>query len=101
VKIGAIVGGVLGGLALIAIVVVALYWVRRRHPREKPKDLPSTVPASSDYGYAVSAVGRAPMVEMGQPPTREMEGKMNQVYEMRAGDAHEMPASTRRDASHR
>lgn len=35
IKIGAIIGGVLGGVALIAIVVLVWYWIRRRHPRRK------------------------------------------------------------------
>lgn len=34
-EIGAIIGGVLGGLTIVGIVLVAMYWVRRRHPSSK------------------------------------------------------------------
>jgi hypothetical protein len=33
VNAGAIAGGVVGSLAVLAIAVVALYWIRRRYPR--------------------------------------------------------------------
>ncbi|PPQ72377.1 hypothetical protein CVT24_002077 [Panaeolus cyanescens] len=41
VPIGAIVGGVLGGLALIAVVVVALIWIRRKTRIVKPNHVES------------------------------------------------------------
>lgn len=32
---GAIAGGVVGGIAVIAIAVVAIFWIKRRHPRKQ------------------------------------------------------------------
>lgn len=32
---GAIAGGVVGGVAVIAIAVVAIFWIKRRHPRKQ------------------------------------------------------------------
>jgi len=37
VRTGSIIGGVFGGLAFIAVVGLAWYWIRRRHPKQ-PKD---------------------------------------------------------------
>ena len=31
-KIGAIIGGVLGGLIIVGIIFIAMYWIHRRHP---------------------------------------------------------------------
>ncbi|CAO2656583.1 Nn.00g053860.m01.CDS01 [Neocucurbitaria sp. VM-36] len=32
-RTGAIIGGVVGGLAVIGAVIIILYWIRRRHPK--------------------------------------------------------------------
>jgi hypothetical protein len=32
---GAIAGGVVGGIAVVAIAVVAIFWIKRRHPRKQ------------------------------------------------------------------
>ncbi|KAH7392016.1 hypothetical protein DE146DRAFT_661421 [Phaeosphaeria sp. MPI-PUGE-AT-0046c] len=45
---GAIAGGVVGGLAVVAIAVVVLYWIRRRYPKVRGVET-GAVPAPPHY----------------------------------------------------
>jgi hypothetical protein len=56
VNAGAIAGGVVGSLAVVAIAVVALYWIRRRNPRRCRVEA-ETVSAPPQYDMPPSNMG--------------------------------------------
>lgn len=104
IKIGAIVGGVLGGIALIAFIVIVIFIVRRSNRRTAERlkmqqnnaqfmqhrhhtyGAPSPIPASA------STPAPSYIPEMQQPKDvpqsfrpQEVYGGVNQVHEMQAG----------------
>ncbi|OAL07662.1 hypothetical protein IQ06DRAFT_331667 [Phaeosphaeriaceae sp. SRC1lsM3a] len=52
---GAIAGGVVGGLAVVAIAVVVLYWIRRRYPKSRHVNT-ETLPAPPHYDVQYSTM---------------------------------------------
>jgi hypothetical protein len=56
VNAGAIAGGVVGSLAVVAIAMVALYWIRRRYPKRCRVET-ETMSAPPQYNMPPSDVG--------------------------------------------
>jgi hypothetical protein len=70
VNAGAIAGGVVGGLAVVAIAVVLLYWIRRRYPRLRHVET-EAMPAPPHYGMSsssMSGVAQPAHVSTGEQP---------------------------------
>lgn len=106
-KPGAIAGGVVGGVALIGIIVGVLFWIRRRHPKPKASKHVDTecIPVNNQHYrgetqqqgiLVVQHEIHTPQQQAYIPPTwtpQEVDGKMNEVHEMRANAIHEMPGT--------
>jgi hypothetical protein len=85
-NIGAIAGGVVGGLAVIGMVVIALYWIRRRHPKQKVAEAHLDEPKINDAGDAYAHA--IPVAELDSGPghaTPELDAISNQINELPAG----------------
>ncbi|KAH7394737.1 hypothetical protein BKA66DRAFT_606401 [Pyrenochaeta sp. MPI-SDFR-AT-0127] len=90
IRNGAITGGVVGGLAIIGVVIIVLYWIRRQHPKP-PKE---TIKHFEDVEAAPPIYHeqyQASMPEMEQPARfppgfrpQEVDGGVNQVHELPA-----------------
>ncbi|KAH7061731.1 hypothetical protein BKA63DRAFT_528069 [Paraphoma chrysanthemicola] len=108
IKTGAIVGGVLGGVAIIAFVVIVIFIVRRSNRRTAEKlkmqqNNAQYMQQRQQYTYGAPPSAPAPqyMPEMQHPKdvppsfrAQEVPGGVNQVHEMQAstGAPKELPA---------
>jgi hypothetical protein len=84
-NIGAIAGGVVGGIAVIGMVVIALYWIRRRHPKQKVAEAHVEEPKSRDVGYGANSATLAELDSGPMQPTPELDARWNQINELPAG----------------
>jgi hypothetical protein len=72
------VGGVVGGLAVLGIVIVAIYWIRRKHPKAR-----AIAETQDSYVNASNAEMMYTRHEMpGQHEAQELEGRWNQRVEL-------------------
>jgi hypothetical protein len=85
-NIGAIAGGVVGGLAVIGMVVIALYWIRRRHPKQKVTEAHLEEPKTNDAGDAYAhAIPVAELDSGREHATSDLDAISNQINELPAG----------------
>jgi hypothetical protein len=85
-NIGAIAGGVVGGLAVIGMVVITLYWIRRRHPKQNVAEDHLEEPKTNDAGDAYfHAIPVAELDSGREHATPELDAISNQINELPAG----------------
>ncbi|KAF2132987.1 hypothetical protein P153DRAFT_354426 [Dothidotthia symphoricarpi CBS 119687] len=85
-NIAAIVGGVVGGLAVLGIVIIALYWIKRRHPsRSKAEpELEASYIAPPKYESSTPPEVTHAHHQTPDLAPQEVDGRWNQVYELPA-----------------
>jgi hypothetical protein len=85
-NIGAIAGGVVGGLAVIGIVVIVLFWIR--HPKQKV-DAQLEDQKTNDTGDGAAMYAQASLVaKLDAGPmhaTSELDARGNEINELDAG----------------
>lgn len=86
---GAIVGGVVGGLVLVALVVVAGLWFLRKRKTKEAAEKPPWIPyaTGSRPGYFAEVEGANTRMELPAPvgtemPTEDSRMKKYQVHEL-------------------
>jgi hypothetical protein len=93
VNAGAIAGGVVGGLAVITIAVMMLYWIRRRYPKVRHVETGAvSAPPHYDMPHSnISGIAQPAYVSTGEQPAYMSAGEQPAyVYKTEGLSAEEM-----------